>query len=76
MSAEIVYIGMAKMAEDGTLVLDLRAEGPNAVVGHGRVTYAPGDAHYQEVLDHLGGMAPGDEKPVPPWPEPDERKAE
>lgn len=61
------YIGMATMEDDGTLVLDLRAEEDGGLVGHGRVTYAPDDPHYQEVLDHLGGLEPGQEKPVRPW---------
>lgn len=61
-------IGQATMNEDGTIVLQLRAEAGDGTVGDALVTYAPGDAGYNEVLEHLGGLAPGQSKPVPPWP--------
>ncbi len=67
MSDDSEYIGTAKMQSDGTLVLDLRAEDGEGTVGHGRLTYPPNDPHYEEVLQHLGGMKPGEEKPVRPW---------
>ena len=63
-------IGSATMREDGTLVLQLRAV-TGATVGDGYLTYAPTDPNYQAVLDHLGGLEPGQSKPVPPWPEDD-----
>lgn len=62
-------IGEATMREDGTLVLQLRAEGPAGLIGDGQVTYAPDHPDYQEVIDHLGGIRPGQKKPVPPWPD-------
>jgi hypothetical protein len=61
-------IGEATMLEDGTLVLDLVATA-GGTRGHGRVTYAPSDPQYAEVLEHLGGMQPGERKLVPPWPD-------
>jgi len=64
-------IGTARMETDGTIVLDLRAEGPGGIVGHGRLRYAPDHARYAEVLAHLGGLSPGETKSVAPWPEPD-----
>jgi hypothetical protein len=33
------------------------------------VKYPPGDPDYDKVLKHLGGLKPGDDKPVPPFPE-------
>lgn len=60
------YIGQARMRPDGTLVLWLRAEGPDGV-GHAELVYRPGDRRYRKVLDHLGGLKPGQSKPVPPW---------
>ena len=57
------------MEKDGTIVLMLRAEGPGGIRGDGLVRYAPTDPKYQEVLKHLGGLKPGEEKPVPPWPD-------
>lgn len=64
-------IGVATMESDGTIVMQLRAEGDGGIVGDAMFTYAPDDPHYQEVLDHLGGMKPGEEKPVRPWPDQD-----
>lgn len=54
------------MSEDRTIVLDLRASDGNAV-GDARIIYKPGEPHYDEVLRHLGGLSPGEVKPVKPW---------
>jgi hypothetical protein len=61
-------IGTATMQPDGTIVLDLRAEGPG-VQGDARLVYPKGHQQYDEVLKHLGGLTPGESKPVPPWPD-------
>jgi len=68
-------IGTAQMMSDGTVVLDLRATGPGTIVGHGRLTYPPGHPERQAVIDHLGGLRPGETKPVAPWPDPPARPA-
>jgi hypothetical protein len=65
MSAE--SIGSASMEADGTIVLHLRAEGPG-MVGDALLRYAPSHKDYAAVLSHLGGLQPGEVKPVPPWP--------
>jgi hypothetical protein len=54
------------MAPDGTITLYLRATGGGAV-GDGMIVYRTSDPNYREVLDHLGGLKPGETKPVPPW---------
>lgn len=59
-------IGRATMEADGTVHLDLRAMGGGAV-GDAEVAYPPGCPEYGQVLAHLGGLAPGEVKPVPPW---------
>jgi hypothetical protein len=56
-------IGTATMTEDGTITLDLRAG------AHGRLVYRKGDKGYAEVLNHLGGLKPGESKLVRPWPD-------
>lgn len=61
-------IGVAWMEPDGTIRMNLRAEGPGGIVGHGRLEYAPGDKDYAKILAHLGGLKPGQFKSVPPWP--------
>ncbi len=61
-------IGSARMLPDGTIVMKLRASGPGGAIGDAQVTYPKTHPNYQEVLKHLGGMKPGEEKQVPPWP--------
>jgi hypothetical protein len=67
-SAAPASIGTARMKDDGTIVMQLRAQTGGAV-GDAQVTYAPTSPQYQDVLKHLGGLRPGEEKPVPPWPD-------
>lgn len=65
------YIGEATMQDDGTIVMNLLAtEGP--IRGLGSVTVKPTDSNYQETLDHIGGLEPGETKPVRPWPDDEE----
>lgn len=61
-------IGTATMKDDGTIVLMLRATGPGGMLGDSRMEYPKGHPNYDEVLKHLGGLKPGEQKPVPPWP--------
>ena len=56
-------IGTAKMLADGTLVLTLRAETGSAV-GHAEFQYAKDDPEYARILKHIGGIKPGEGKPV------------
>jgi hypothetical protein len=67
-------IGAATMEADGTLILDLIARDGWGGIGEGRLIYPPDHPQYQEVLDHVGGLAPGEVKPVLPWPDPPEPK--
>ena len=60
-------IGSATLRPDGVLELLLRAEGPGGIVGDSLITYAPSDPDYQKVLAHIGGLAVGQSKPVPPF---------
>jgi hypothetical protein len=62
-------IGTATMTENGTIILNLRAEGPDGTRGEARLTYSPTHERYTQILDHLGGLQSGQSKPVPPWPE-------
>ena len=62
-------IGSARLEEDGTLVLKLRAEGPGGLIGDALQTIKPSDPDYQSTLEHIGGLEPGQSKPVPPWPD-------
>lgn len=59
-------IGTARLLTDGTLVLTLRAE-TGAARGDAELRYAPHHPRYAELLAHIGSLAPGEEKAVPPW---------
>ncbi len=63
------YIGTAHMSASGKIVLHLRASS-GGTVGHSIMTYAPDDPQYRAILDHVGPLAPGESKPVRPWPDP------
>lgn len=64
------YIGTATMEHDRNIVLRLRAPlDGGANFGEGYFRYEPGTQEYEDVLRHLGGLKPGQSKPVPPWPE-------
>lgn len=56
------------MKADGTIVLQLRAEAGDTQ-GDALFVYPPSHKQYKQILDHVGGLTPGQTKPVPPWPE-------
>jgi len=76
-------IGWARMARGGTIHLHLRPpsrwaqeerllatvpwSSPEELIGYGDVELDPKDQHYFDVLRHLGGLRPGETKPVPDW---------
>jgi hypothetical protein len=62
---DIDTVGMAKMSADGTIALRIRSLWYQPLGEHYFV-YAPGDPHYDAIKRHLGGIAPGQTKPVPP----------
>lgn len=68
--AEPASIGTATMAPDRSFTLDIASKECNGMIAHGHFVYAPGDPHYAEVIGHIGGLEPGQSKPVPPWPAP------
>jgi hypothetical protein len=63
---DVESIGSATMSADGTITLQLRSLSPNPDA-EGVLTYAPDDPQYEEIKTHLGGIAPGETKPVKPW---------
>jgi hypothetical protein len=58
-------IGTALMGADGTITLNIRSI-PGGPLD-GVLASKPGDANYARILSHVGGMQPGEKKPVPPW---------
>jgi len=61
-------IGSARMEADGTIVLELRAEGPKGLTGDALLRYPPSHPEYNNILRHLEGLRKGEVKQVPPWP--------
>jgi hypothetical protein len=64
--ANVESIGTAQMSADGTITLHLKSLWPDPSEDSD-LTYAPDDPQYGEIKKHLGGIAPGDSKPIPPW---------
>jgi hypothetical protein len=62
------FIGKASMWPDGTIQLQLRAEDGSGTMGDALLTYPKDHRKYEMILDHLGGLRPGEEKPVRPFP--------
>jgi hypothetical protein len=58
-------VGTARMSADGTITLRVHSLWPQPFA-ESELAYAPGNALYDEIKRHLGGMAPGESKPVPP----------
>ena len=58
-------VGSAKMSTDGVITLRLRELRPDSIPAH-ELRYAPGDPRYDDIKRHLGGLVPGEAKPVPP----------
>jgi hypothetical protein len=63
---ETPSIGQATMEPDATIILRLRAASPTAI-GDALLRYPPDHPQYKSILDHLGGLTPGESKPVPPF---------
>jgi hypothetical protein len=61
--------GSATMQDDRSIILMLRAEGPDGSVGDATFEYRPDDHEYDEVLSQLGSIEPGQDKFVPCWPD-------
>jgi hypothetical protein len=61
-------IGVATMLMDGTILVGV--PGPEAGSRARAVLMVePGDTNYQSIIDHVGGLKPGETKSIPPWPD-------
>ena len=47
----------------------ISARGKKREVPAGDVLVEPGDNNYQQIIDHVGGLKPGETKSIPPWPD-------
>jgi hypothetical protein len=62
------FIGMASMSADGTVTLHLTRT-TDGQFADATFSYGTGDLKYREILEHVGGLKPGETKPVRPWPD-------
>ena len=60
-------VGTITMKPDRSIVLMLRSLPPGPIA-ETMQTYKPADKQYKEMLDHVGGLAVGETKMLPPWP--------
>jgi hypothetical protein len=68
-------VGVATMLENGTILVGIRGpatDGPLQAV----LMVEPGDTNYQQIIDHLGGLKPGETKSIPPWPDQSPKKSD
>src|SRR5260370_27965231 len=66
--APALSVGVATMLENGTILIGIRGpavDGPLQAV----LMVEPGDTNYQQIIDHVGGLKPGETKSIPPWPD-------
>lgn len=61
-------IGTATMLSDRKIVMTLSSVDCEGAVVHMEDTTAPGDPGYADLVAHLGGVSPGQTKPVHAWP--------
>jgi hypothetical protein len=62
----VASIGVATMTPDGVITLRIRSLPPGPIA-EGQFQYEPSDPKYEDIKTHLGGIAPGESKPVRPW---------
>lgn len=65
-------VGSAFMQDDGTLEMSLRTETEDGTIGEALLVIARDDRRYERMVAHLGGIKPGEGKPIPPFPAPEE----
>src|ERR1700686_5170549 len=66
--ASVPSVGVAKMLENGTILIGIRGPAPDGPL-QAVLMVEPGDTNYQRIIDHVGGLKPGETKSIPPWPD-------
>ena len=61
-------VGVARMMENGTILIGIRGPGVDGPL-QAVLMVEPGDNNYQQIIDHVGGLKPGETKSIPPWPD-------
>jgi hypothetical protein len=60
-------VGVATMLESGIILIGIRGPAPDGPL-QAVLMVEPGDTNYQQIIDHVGGLKPGETKSIPPWP--------
>jgi hypothetical protein len=60
-------IGMASLAEDGTLTLVLQRNRETRYNFRAVLTIKPDNPRYRKYLDQIGYLPQGERKPIAPW---------
>jgi hypothetical protein len=60
-------IGTASLDEDGTLKLDLCRNFETRSNFHRILRISPDNPRYEEYIARIGGINPGERKPIPRW---------
>lgn len=68
---KVQSIGEAWLEKDGGITLSLRSDAYGQPIS-AMFTYKTNDRDYAKILKHLGGLAPGEVKDVPPFPDKNE----
>jgi hypothetical protein len=62
---DVDSVGTAQMSAAGVITLRLKSLWPEPRA-ESELTYEPDDPQYEEIKHHLGGISPGESKPIPP----------
>jgi hypothetical protein len=66
--ADPADVGTATMDADRTLRLQLRSVQADGTIAEALLVVPPTDGRHASYLRHLGGLAPGESKAIPPFP--------
>ena len=61
-------VGSAYMQKDGTIELSLRTVASDGTIGEAMLAVGPDDERHASMVKHLGGIKPGEGRPIPPFP--------
>jgi hypothetical protein len=60
-------IGVATMLPNGIILIGVGG-GTDLDRARAVLMVEPGDSNYESIIEHVGGLKPGETKPIPPWP--------
>ena len=66
------FVGIAKLLNDGTIVLSLKSEtivNGEKYIAHNQFTYKKNDPQYEYIKNHVGHIEIGQEKSILPFPD-------